>query len=134
LSVAFLVLGVTRAHVGALEVVNEDLSKILPANDDISWQMIQLDHGGVSHVDRKELDDEEVIIRSTHSAHEVVVLQLDTRVSFAVVLNDVAWCSKMLWETSIAHDTSERLWAKPFRTEAASFMIVVGSMVWAPHA
>jgi hypothetical protein len=96
--------------------------------------MIQLDHGGVGHVDREELDDEEVIVWSTHSAHEAVVLQPDSRVSFAIVLDDVAWCSKMLWEMSIAHDASERLWAKPFRTEAASFMIVVGSTVRAPHA
>jgi hypothetical protein len=31
---------VTRAHVGALKVVDEDLSEIFPASNDVSWKMI----------------------------------------------------------------------------------------------
>jgi hypothetical protein len=40
--------------------------------------MIQPGSGGVGQVDQVELDDEEVIICSTHSAHKAVVHQPDT--------------------------------------------------------
>jgi hypothetical protein len=96
--------------------------------------MIQPGPGGVSQVDREELDDEELIVRSTHSAREAIVIQPETRVSFSVVLDDVAWRSKMLWEMSIAHGASECLWARPFRTEATSFAIVVAFVAWVSHA
>jgi hypothetical protein len=87
---AFQVPRVTRMHVGALEVTGEDISKILPAIDVVSWQMIWPGPSGIGQVDREELDDEEVIVWTTRSAREAVVLQLDTRVSFAIVHDDVA--------------------------------------------
>jgi hypothetical protein len=121
-------------HVDALEVASEDLSEILLAIDDVSWQMIQPCPGRVDQVDREELDAEEVIVHFARSARKVVVLQLDTRFSFVVILDNVAWRSKMLWETSITHGTSERLWDRPFETEAASFAIVVASVAWVLHA
>jgi hypothetical protein len=95
--------------------------------------MIQSGPCGINLVDWEKLDDEEVFICSTHSAHEVVFLQLDTRVSFAFILDDVAWHSKMLWETSFAHDASECHCVRPIRTEAASFVIVADSAVWVLH-
>jgi hypothetical protein len=58
--------------------------------------MIQSGPGGIGQVDGKELDDEEIIICSTHSTPKAVVLQPDAGVSFAVVLDDVARCLKML--------------------------------------
>jgi hypothetical protein len=39
-AVALQVPGVARMHVRALEVAGEDLLEILPAIDDVSWQMI----------------------------------------------------------------------------------------------
>jgi hypothetical protein len=75
-------------------------------------------------VNREELEDERVIIRSARSTHEAVILQLDTGVSFAIVLDDVVWRLKTFWETSIAHGASKFLWARPFRTEAVSFTIM----------
>jgi hypothetical protein len=115
---------VARTHLHALEVASEDLSEILPAIDDVSRQMIQPGPGGISQVDWEELDDEEIIVHSTHFACEAIILQQDAGVSFAIVLDDVAWHSKKLWEASIAHDTSKCLWARPFRAEAASFMVI----------
>jgi hypothetical protein len=75
LPVVFQVAKVTWTHVGALEVATEDISKILPAINDVSWQMIQTGPGKISQVDREELDDEEVIVHYACSACEVVVLQ-----------------------------------------------------------
>jgi hypothetical protein len=39
---ALQVIGVTRMHMHALEVAGEDLPEVLPAIDNICWQMIQL--------------------------------------------------------------------------------------------
>jgi hypothetical protein len=47
------------------------------------------------------------VIFSARSAHEVVVLQLYTRVSFAIVFDDVAYRSKMPREMSIVHGASK---------------------------
>jgi hypothetical protein len=41
-----------------------------------------------------------------------------------MVLDDVAWRSKMLWETSVVHGVSKCLWARPFRTEATSVAVI----------
>jgi hypothetical protein len=109
LPVAFQVPGDTRAHVGALEVASEGLSEILPAIDDVSWLMIQPGPGRISQVDWDELDNEEVLIRSAHLARKAVVLQLDSRVSLVIILDDIAWPSKMLWEMGFLHDASKCL-------------------------
>jgi hypothetical protein len=117
--------GVARSHVHALKVVDEDLLEILPAIDDGSWKMIQSGSTKISQIDQEELDDEDIIIHAARPAHEAVILQLDTGVSFAVVLDDIASRSKTHWETNVGHDTSKCLRAKPFRTEVALFMIIV---------
>jgi hypothetical protein len=82
--------------------------------------MIQSGSTKISQIDQEELDDEDVIIHATRPAHEAEILQLDTGVSFAVVLDDIAWLSKTHWETSVGHDASKCLRAKPFRTELCS--------------
>jgi hypothetical protein len=87
--------------------------------------MIQPGPVKIGQVDGKELDDDEIIVRSALSTREAVVLQPDARVSFVVVLDDVAWCLKMLWEMSVTYDASERLCVMPFRTEVVSFMIIM---------
>jgi hypothetical protein len=38
-------------HICDLDVAGEELSEILPAIDDISWQMIQLGPGVINQVD-----------------------------------------------------------------------------------
>jgi hypothetical protein len=108
--------------------------EILQVIDDVSWQVIQSGPGGISQVDGEELDDEKVIVRFTRSAHEAIVLHPDGGVSFAIVLDDVARCSKTLWETSIMYGVSERVWARPFRTVDAPFTIIVASVVRVLHA
>jgi hypothetical protein len=58
-----------------------------------------------------------------------VVQQPDAGVGFAVLLDDVAYHSKMSRETSITHDSSKSLQARPFMTEVASFAVIVGPAV-----
>jgi hypothetical protein len=64
-------------QVRALVIAGEYLLEILPAIDDISWQMIQPSPSRVGQVDGEELDDEKVIVRPTHLATKPVVLQPD---------------------------------------------------------
>jgi hypothetical protein len=87
--------------------------------------MIQRDPGGISKVDQEELDNEGVIVHSTCSAHEAVILHLDVGDGFAIILDDVAWRSKMLWAMSVTHGASKRLWTRPFKTEIVSITIII---------
>jgi hypothetical protein len=77
-------------HVCALEVVGEDLLKVIPSIDDVSWQMIQPGPSGISYIDWEELDGKEIVIRSARSTHEAVVLQPDVGVGFVIILDSVA--------------------------------------------
>jgi hypothetical protein len=78
------------------------------------------------------LDDEKVIVRSARTIREAVVLKLDTGVSLVIVLDDIGWHSKMLLEMSVVHGAFEHLWARPFRTEATSFLIITATMCHHP--
>jgi hypothetical protein len=96
--------------------------------------MVHPSPGGFGQIDREELDDQQIIVRSSHSTCEVAILQSDARVGFFVVFGDVARCSKASWKMSIAHGASEYLGTRPFGTEATSFAIVAGPTTWVPHA
>jgi hypothetical protein len=90
LSVAPQVSGVAKMHLHALEIAVKDLSELLKAIDNVSWQMIEPSSGRVGQVDWEELDDERVIISPAHLASKAVVLQAYVGVSLTVVLNGVA--------------------------------------------
>jgi hypothetical protein len=47
--------------------------------------------GHVDQVNGEQLDDEEVIIHPTHPTSKLVVLQPNTGVGFAVILDDIVW-------------------------------------------
>jgi hypothetical protein len=104
-------------HVCALKVASEDILETVPAIDDVSRQMIQLGPAEVGQVNREELDDEKFIICPACLASEVVVLQLHVGFSFTIVLDDITWRSKVLWEASVAHGAFERFWPRLFRAK-----------------
>jgi hypothetical protein len=64
---------VVGLHVCALKVADEGLLEILLAINHVSRQVVQPDPSGVSQVNGKELDDEEVVIHPAHLAHEAIV-------------------------------------------------------------
>jgi hypothetical protein len=68
------ILGDARLYVRALEVVTEDLPKILPAINRVPGQVVELGPGHVGQVNAKKLDDEEVIVGPAHLACKVVIL------------------------------------------------------------
>jgi hypothetical protein len=78
----------------------------------------------VGPVDGKELDDEEVITHPTRPAHEAVVLQSNTRISLAIILDDVVGCTKMPREACIVHVAPECFRSWPLRAKTVSFPIV----------
>jgi hypothetical protein len=92
--------------------------------------MVQSGSGEVSQIDWEELDNKGIIIRSTSPARKPVVLQPDAGVSLGIILDDVARRSETPREAGVTHGASKRLRAKPFRTEVASFTIVVASTAW----
>jgi hypothetical protein len=97
------ILGDARLYVRALEVVAEDLPKILPAINRVPGQVVELGPGHVGQVNAKKLDDEEVIVGPAHLACKVVILQPHAGVGFAVIPDNVVWHPKTLQETRVAH-------------------------------
>jgi hypothetical protein len=95
--------------------------------------MVQLGSSRFRQIDREELDDEQVIVCPSRSRCEVVILQPNDGVNFAVVFGDVAWCPKMSRKMSVAHSAPECLGTKPFGAKDASFTIVVAPSMWVPH-
>jgi hypothetical protein len=82
----------------SLEVAGEDLSEVILAINDVSWQIIQPDPRGICLVNWEELYDKKIIVCSARSAHKVVVLQPDSTVwteaaSFMIVTAPVVWVS-----------------------------------------
>jgi hypothetical protein len=63
-------------------------------------------------------------------AREAVVLQPDDGVDFAVIPDDVARRSETPREMGVMHGSSERIRARPFRTEVVSLTIIVPPMMW----
>jgi hypothetical protein len=119
------ILRVARPHVCAIKVADEDLLDILPGVNRVSGQVIK---PGPSHVDQlngEELDDEEAIIRPTSLACEAIVLQEDAEICFAVIINNVIWCSKTFREARIAHAASKHFRPWPFGAKATPFSIIV---------
>jgi hypothetical protein len=70
--------GIPWAHVGALEVANEDVFVATPGVDPTYRQVLDPGVGAINEVEGKVLDDEELIIGSTCQACHAVVLELDT--------------------------------------------------------
>jgi hypothetical protein len=66
--------------------------------------MVQPSPHGFGHIDREELDDEQIIVHSFCFTCEVVILQLDAAIGFSIVLGDRG--------------------TRPFGTKVVSFMII----------
>jgi hypothetical protein len=64
----------------------------------------------------------------------MVVDQPNVGIGFFIVFDDVIWCLKSFWETSIMHFAPEHLGPQPFRAEVAPFSIVASTAVWVAHA
>jgi hypothetical protein len=65
--------GVPRAHVRALEVVDEGFDQVIPFGDLRRRQMLQPGSGGVGEEQGKVADDEVVIVRPTQLARQSIV-------------------------------------------------------------
>jgi hypothetical protein len=59
------VLGIARAHVGALEVPHENLYEVGPVVDATGWEVLQPGSHRVSQEQRDIMDDEAVIVHAT---------------------------------------------------------------------
>jgi hypothetical protein len=82
---------VAEAHIGALEVAGKDLPQVIPMVYGVSQEMVQPGFGGFYQIDWEELDDEQIIICHSRSTREVVILQPNTGVNFAIIFGYVAW-------------------------------------------
>jgi hypothetical protein len=77
----------------------------------------------------EELDDEEVIVCPTCPACEVVVLQPNTRIGFAIVLDDVVGRPKMLREARAMHIAPKHFRPWPLGAKAVPFSIIVPTVM-----
>jgi hypothetical protein len=73
----------------------------------------------------EELDDEKVIIHSTHLTREVVVLQPNTGIRLTVVFDNVIRCLEMLREACVMHVALECLGPWPLEAEAMPLSVIV---------
>jgi hypothetical protein len=125
LPAALQIPGVTRPHIRALKVAGEDLLEILQTINQFSGKVIELSSGRVSQVNGEELDDEKVVILPACPAREAVVLQPNTGIGFAIVLDNVIGHSKTLRETRVAHVAPERPGPWPLSTKVVPFSITM---------
>jgi hypothetical protein len=77
----------------------------------------------------EELDDEEVIVCPTCPACEVVVLQPNTRIGFAVILDDVVGRPKTLREARAMHIAPKHFRPWPLGAKAVPFSIIVPTVM-----
>ena len=62
------ILGVSGAHIGALETVHEDLDQVGPVVDLIHGQVLEPRSSGIGKVKREDMDDHGVIRRTAQLA------------------------------------------------------------------
>jgi hypothetical protein len=65
LAAASEILGVSRAHVRALEIADEGLDQVVPVGDLLRRQVLQPGSSGVGEEQGEVVDDEVVIVRPT---------------------------------------------------------------------
>jgi hypothetical protein len=121
-------------HIGTPKIASKNLPQVFPTIDGISWEMVQPGYGGFSQIDREELDDEQINVCLSHSTCEVVILQPDVEVGFAIIFGDVALRLKASQKMGVAHGTSKYLGTGHFWAEAASLAIVVAPAMWDSRA
>lgn len=83
------ILGVARAQVSALEVSHEDALEVGQRVDAIRRKVFDPGSHILCQVEGQELNDEGIIVRPTHAAHETEILQPYARVGVPRVFDDV---------------------------------------------
>jgi hypothetical protein len=90
----FEILGISRAHVGALKVPYEDALEVYPQVDVVHGEMLEPCSGAFCKVERQVLDDEGIVVRPAYSIGEVEVFQPHGKIGVPRVLDDVQWHGK----------------------------------------
>ena len=90
----FEILGISRAHVCALEVPYENAVEVSPRVDALREEVLEPCSGTFREVEQQVLDDEEVIIRPACSTGEAKVFQPYGGVGVLRVFDDVWWHTK----------------------------------------
>jgi hypothetical protein len=87
----------------------------------------------VGLVNWEELDDEHVIVDPTRLACKLVILQQNARICLAFVLDDIARCVKIFWETCVMHVVSKCLCSRFLRNEATPLSVVMSTTARVLH-
>jgi hypothetical protein len=85
----FEILGISRAHVYALEVPYEDALEVCPRVDAIREEMLEPCSGAFRKVEWQVLDDEEIIVRPSCSTSRAQLFQPHGGVGVPKVFDDV---------------------------------------------
>ena len=98
---AFEVLGVPRANIRPLEVLDEDPLEVRPVADAIVWEEFEPCSNMFPHADGEVLNDEVNIIHSLGLAGEPKVFEPYTEILLPGIFGDIGRRSEALWEWSL---------------------------------
>ena len=105
----FEILGISRAHVGALKVPYEDALEVCPKVDAVRGEMLEPCSGAFCKVERQVLDDEEFVVCPACLTSEAAVFQPHGRVGVLGVLDDVRRRAETRQEWRLSDPLYERL-------------------------
>jgi hypothetical protein len=89
--------------------------------------VIEPSSGCVDQITGEELDDKKVVVRPTLPTREAVVLQPNTGIDLAIVLDNIVGHPKTLREACIAHVAPERFRPMPLRAKTALFSVIAST-------
>jgi hypothetical protein len=101
LSIVLDVLGVPRAHVGALEVTHKVLLQVRPTPDFVRWEVLQPCTCRVGKVQGEVADDEGITMCAIGLTSKLVILEPHARIRFLDVLLDVCRWTIPHWDGRI---------------------------------
>jgi hypothetical protein len=68
-----------------------------------------------------------------HLARKAVVFQPNAEICLAVLLDDVTWCLKTLWEMCVMHVAAKHLEPRSLRTEAVPLSVITSTLARVMH-
>ena len=108
---ALKVLGIPRADVGPLEILDEDSLEVRPVANVVMQEEFEPCSNMFPHANGEVLDDEVIIIHSSGSVGEPEVFEPYTGVRLPNVFGDVGRQSEALWERRSLDASAKGPWS-----------------------
>ena len=128
------ILGVPRADIRPLEILDEDPLEVCPVVDVVVWEEFKPCPNMFPHADGEILNDEIVIIHPSGSVGKLEIFKPNAGVCLPGVLGDVIGRPKALWEWRSLDTPVKGPWPRALRagTPVVWLTIVPGARFTAP--